>query len=322
MAAGAMSGPSGTGVGGGKKPSVLVLGGGPDAERPVSLVSAGCVGAALKKTGEFEVIERTIDRITAAELRALPGDAVFPVLHGSFGEGGPLQDLLEQQGRPYVGAGPSASRLAMDKIATKAAAMKLGIPTPDCAVFNVQDNVCPLPIPVVVKPIHDGSSVGLHICKTEECWRDAFAAVAADMKTSPGRAYMIERYVPGRELTVGWIDEAPLPIIEITPADGTYDYEAKYHRDDTRYTVDPKLPAGVTDRIRAQTTDLVRALGIRHLARSDFLLDAAGVAWMLEVNTIPGFTDHSLVPMAARKMGLEMPALCAKLVRLALGDRR
>jgi D-alanine-D-alanine ligase len=244
------------------------------------------------------------------------------VLHGSFGEGGPLQELLEEAGRPYVGSGPAASRLAMDKIATKAAAMRLGIPTADFAVFNAKDGVCPLPIPVVVKPVHDGSSVGLHICKTAERWRDAFAAETADMKCAPGRAVMIERYVSGRELTVGWIDDAALPVIEITPADGTYDYEAKYHRDDTRYAVGPSLPQGVTERLRAQTGELVRALGLRHLARADFLLDAAGVAWLLEVNTIPGFTDHSLVPMAARSIGLDMPALCATLVRLGLRDGR
>jgi D-alanine-D-alanine ligase len=116
------------------------------------------------------------------------------------------------------------------------------------------------------------------------------------------------------------LDGRALPIIEIVPAEGLYDYEAKYTRDDTTYVVDPELPSGVADRIKEQTARVARALRVRHIARADFMLDSSGSAWFLEINTMPGFTDHSLVPKAARKLGLEMPELCSTLIRLALRD--
>lgn len=301
---------------------VLVLGGGPDAERKVSLVSAAAVAEALRLVGEFEVVERTIDRVRRDDLRAMPGDVVFPVLHGAFGEGGPLQELLEADGRPFVGSGSAASRLAMDKAATKAAAVRLGVPTPAFTIFDPRDEGCALPLPVVLKPVHDGSSVGLHLCRDRAEWHAAHAAALADARGNPGRVYMVEQMIHGRELTVGLLDGAPLPIVEIVPADGVYDYEAKYHRDDTRYVVSPALPPGAGEAVQRAAAAVAGALGVRHMARADFILDAAGIPWLLEVNTIPGFTGHSLLPMAARSAGLEMPALCARLVALALRDAR
>lgn len=300
--------------------SVLVLGGGPDAEREVSLVSARSVGAALKASGKFEVIERTIDRPDPSEVRSWPGDVVFPVLHGAFGEGGPLQDMLEAAGRRYVGCRPGAARAAMDKIASKLAGSSRGIPTAEARVFNWKDQACPLSLPVVAKPVHDGSSVGLHIIKTPGEWDRARGAIIADIKDKPGRVYMLERFIAGRELTCGVLDGRALPLIQITPADGPYDYQAKYHREDTRYTVEPELPPGVTERVQAWAVELFKALGCRHLSRVDFIMEPSGSAWLLEINTMPGFTDHSLLPMAAAKTGLPMPALCAKLVELALCD--
>ena len=301
--------------------SVLVLAGGPDAEHQVSLASARGVADALRADGAFEVVERTIDRLTPAELAGMPGDVIFPALHGAYGEGGPLQDLLEGDGRAYVGSRPAPARLAMDKVATKARALRLGIPTPECTVLDLRDERCPLALPVVVKPVHDGSSVGLHICRTEEQWRAARDVVVADRRANPHRVYMVESLVAGaRELTVGLLDDSALALIEIRAASGTYDYEAKYHRDDTCYVLDPELPSGVEGRLREQAVALARSIGVRHLGRVDFMLDRAGIAWLLEVNTMPGFTGHSLVPMAARHGGLEMPALCARLVELALRD--
>lgn len=299
---------------------VLVLGGGPDAEREVSLNSAKGVSAALAQTGRFIVSEQTIDRPGLSDLHAWPGDVIFPVLHGAFGEGGPMQDLLEMEGRPYVGCRPRAARLAMDKMATKAIALSLGIPTAEGVVFNSRDEGCPISTPLVVKPVHDGSSCGLHVCKDQASWRATRAKVVADIEKNPGRAYMVERFVPGRELTVGILDGRALPIIEIRPAGGLYDYEAKYSRDDTRYTVGPELPPGVWQVVEQAAMRLAAAIGVRHLARVDFILDAGGTPWLLEINTMPGFTDHSLVPMAARGVGLEMPALCAALVDMALRD--
>lgn len=298
---------------------VLVLGGGPDAEREVSLRSAAGVASALREAG-CGVVEATIGRVTADELRALEGDVVFPVLHGSFGEGGPLQDLLESDGRAYVGCGARAARLAMDKLATKAAAWRAGVATADAALVNPHDEVCTLELPVVVKPVHEGSSVGLRIVRTAS----EYAAAVEGVRAS-GRPNMVERYVRGRELTVGVVDLdgdglRALPIVEIAPASGVYDYQAKYERSDTRYTANPELPAGVRETVQARALTVARAIGVRHLARVDFLLDERGEAWLLEVNTMPGFTATSLLPMAGRAAGIEMPALCVRLAARAMAE--
>lgn len=312
------------------KPSVLVLGGGPDAEREVSLVSSKSVAAALSHAGH-EVNYQVIDRPQASELARWGGDVVFPVLHGGWGEGGPLQDLLEQLRRPYVGCRPGAARAAMDKIGTKFTAVLKGVPTGVCAVFNPRDDGCPLgELAVVVKPVHEGSSVGVHICRTAAEWSGAAAAVREDLRRHPERVYMVERAVLGsRELTVGVIGTAKpaggcevLDPVEIRPAVEFYDYQAKYKRNDTRYTVDPELPAGLKERLQGWAKAMFEGLSCRHLARIDFLLGKDGSASLLEVNTMPGFTDHSLLPMAAAHRGMPMPALCSHLVALAWGERR
>lgn len=298
---------------------VLVLGGGPDAEREISLKSAAGVATALRT--RHEVIEQTIGRVDLPELRAMPGDVVFPALHGFFGEGGPMQDLLEADGRPYVGSGPVAARWCMDKIGTKLAALSLGVPTAPSCLFDPRDEKSPIDPPLVLKPTHDGSSVGLHMCADEEAWKRGRDAARADVSANPFRSYMVERMVRGRELTVGLLGGPgglrALPIIEIGPASGVYDYEAKYHRSDTRYTVGPELPAGVGERVSEAALRLGRHLGVRDLARVDFLLDAQGSAWLLEINTMPGFTSTSLLPKAARAVGLSFEDLCAHLVELA-----
>ncbi len=304
------------------KLSVLVLGGGPDAEREVSLKSSATVAQALQDHG-CVVHREIIQKPSATELAALPGDVVFPVLHGGWGEGGPLQDLLELGDRPYVGCRPGAARMAMDKLATKLAAARCGVLTADAAVINPRDEGCPIAYPVVIKPVHEGSSVGVHFCKNAADWTTARAKVLADMAAHPGRLYMIERAVlNARELTVGVLDGEALPIIEITAAVAFYDYEAKYNRNDTRYTANPVLLPGVDQVIKQYALRLARGAEIRHLCRVDFILDRTNTAWLLEVNTMPGFTDHSLVPMAAKAAGIDFPGLCVRLVELALRDGR
>ena len=312
------------------KPSVLVLGGGPDAEREVSLVSSRAVASALQHAGHA-VNYQVIDRPTIQEMSLWAGEVVFPVLDGGWGEGGPLQDLLEQLGRPFVGCRAKAARTAMDKMATKLIASQQGVPTAAACVFNPADEGCPLgEMPVVMKPVHEGSSVGVHICRTMPQWQDAVRATRDDMKRHPDRVYMVERGVLGaRELTVGVLGIATdrlgceaLDPIEIKPSVEFYDYEAKYKRDDTVYVTDPPLPEGVKGRVQTWAKTMFEAIGCQHLARVDFLLDREGGVWLLEVNTMPGFTDHSLLPMAAAHRGRAMPALCSSLVSLAAGLRR
>lgn len=300
--------------------TVLVLAGGPDAERPVSITSAGAVAGALRE--RFTVHLETIDRITPEQLGALPGRVVFPVLHGSYGEGGMLQDVLDRDGRPYVGSGPPASRACMDKMGTKLAAASLGIRTPPAGIYDPRDDEPPVPIPLVLKPTHDGSSVGLHMVRAGDDWAGAREQVRRDVAANPGRAYMVERLIAGRELTVGLLGTSQrldaLPIVEIGPASGVYDYEAKYQRSDTVYTVGPTLPPDVGERITASALRLAGQLGVRDLARVDFILDTDGVAWLLEANTIPGFTPTSLLPKAAAARGLSFADLCEHLVLQAL----
>jgi D-alanine-D-alanine ligase len=298
---------------------VLVLMGGPDAERAVSLDSGACVAKALRSSRRFRVAEAVIDAPGAEELRRLADDAgarvVFPVLHGTWGEGGPLQEALEEAGLAYVGSRPRSARLAMDKLATKTTLRVDGVPTPIARALDERD-ACDVEPPLVLKPIDDGSSVDLRICRTPAEVEQA-RAVLHDRR---GRL-MAERYVAGRELTVGIVDDAALPVIEIIPAVEFYDYEAKYEREDTRYVVDPDLPAETLERCREIALLAFRRLGCRDLARVDFI-DAPGGPWFLELNTMPGFTTHSLLPMAARATGVEMPALCAGLARTALDRGR
>ncbi len=297
--------------------TALVLGGGPGAERDVSIAGANAVAAALAAAG-FRVEKRIIERITAADLAAMPGDVVFPVLHGAWGEGGPMQDMLAADGRPFVGSGPAPARLAMDKIALKLIAQSLGIVTAVAAVLDADDPVCPLQLPVVVKPVREGSTVGLHVCRTPAEWDKARRDSARS-----GRVCMVEPLIAGRELTVGVIGDEALPIIEIVPADGLYDYDAKYARDDTSYIINPRLPAGAAEVVRDAALRLMRGVGAWHIGRADFILDETGTPWLLELNTMPGFTDHSLVPMAARARpggAWDMPELCARLVTLAIED--
>ncbi|MDA0802764.1 MAG: D-alanine--D-alanine ligase [Planctomycetota bacterium] len=292
--------------------TVLVLRGGPDAEREVSLKSGSRVAEGLRTGGRHAVNDQVIERLDGAALRALGGDVIAPIVHGPWGEGGDLQELLEADGRPYLGAGPAAARVAMDKVQTKVVGAALGIPTPQWQVFRPGDRLAIQP-PVVIKPIADGSSVDLFLCHDAASAEDAAERVARRRGS-----VLVERLVSGREVTVGILGSDALPIIEIIPAGGTYDYDAKYLRDDTVYRVNPNdLGRGVAEQATRDSLRLAQRIGCRDLARVDFLV-ADGVAWLLEINTMPGMTDHSLVPKAAESVGLPFPALCTKLIDLVM----
>jgi D-alanine-D-alanine ligase len=284
---------------------VLVLKGGPDAEREVSLKSGGMVAAALRRAG-LEVNEIAIDRPSQAELAGMAGDVIFPVLHGPWGEGGPMQEMLERDGRPYVGCTPAAARLSMDKPASKRAVAEVGVPTPAAQVIGPNDTLT-LPAPLVLKPCDEGSSVDLRICL------DTAQVERARAELHPHRPTLLaESFIRGREVTIGLLADRDLPIIEVRPKGGTYDYEAKYLRDDTQYLLDPPLPAGVAEAVRRHARAAWNRLGLRDVSRLDFMVDERG-PWFLEANTMPGFTDHSLVPKAAAHAGIPMERLVRSL---------
>lgn len=297
------------------RPLVLVLAGGPDAEREVSLASGAAVAEALAASTCFEVRHEIIDAPGLDELQGLAGDVIFPVLHGPWGEGGPLQDLLAEDGRPFVGCRAEAARLAMDKDATKVVAQRIGLPTAEWRCIRDIDAAAGFTLPAIVKPVDDGSSVGVVRCDDAETLHRACEALLE----ARGKA-IVERYIEGRELTVGILGDAALPVVEIRPAIEMYSYEAKYERDDTQYILRPELPTGIAERLSTMSEQLFRAVGAKHLARVDWLLDRSSEPFLLEVNTLPGFTSHSLVPMAAADTGLPMTALCEQLVRMAMSE--
>ncbi len=302
----------------GARPRVLVLMGGPDAEREVSIMSGTEVAKALESTGEFEVLLRTVMRPDARELLECAPDVIYPVLHGPWGEGGPLQEILESiflaHDIAYVGPRPLPASIAMDKLQTKMLAATVRVRTPRSRQIRAGEALDLQP-PLVFKPSNDGSSVDLRICHNAE------EVAAARSELEPKRAHlMAEEYIAGREMTVGIVNGEVLPIIEIVPAVAFYDYEAKYFRNDTRYVLDPELPEAIKHEMCTATKAVYERIGLRDAARADFMVDARG-AWFLEINSAPGMTTHSLVPMASRHRGVEMAQLCAGMVHRALARR-
>jgi len=299
---------------------VTVLMGGPSAEREVSLLSGRAVADALARRGHHVTRADIFPNDTAA-LDREGIDVVFIALHGEFGESGEVQELCEQRGLRYIGSGPRASRLALDKAATKQAAKRLGLATPDWMIleaFHSPEQIAAwlpeLDVPVVVKPVDGGSSLDVTIARTHEA-RDA---AVDEMLDRYGRA-LLERFVPGREMTVGILGEGALDVLEVVPKREFYDYAAKYADESgTEYTFDHGLGAATVDALRASAVAIHKALGCRDLSRVDFLLDASGAAWLLEINTIPGFTSHSLLPMAAARAGIGFDELCDRLARMAM----
>jgi D-alanine-D-alanine ligase len=273
------------------------------------------VANALRQSTRFTVVDRVIDQPDLNELLSIvsvaQAEVIFPVLHGHWGEGGPLQELLEKIGLPYIGSKPQAARWAMDKLVTKSMLRDM-VPTPPSQELHETD-VCTIEPALVLKPVDDGSSVDLRICQTKAQVDQG----RKELHPKRGRL-MAEKYIRGRELTVGILCGQALPIIEIIPSKAVefYDYEAKYNRDDTKYAVNPQLTPGVAEQCTRMALTAFERLGCRDVSRADIMFDGRN-PWFLEINTMPGFTTHSLVPMAARSVGLEMPELCAKLVDAA-----
>ncbi len=294
---------------------ITVLMGGPSSERKVSLVSGAAVADGLASRGH---------KVTRADIRpddvsALdrPGiDVVFIALHGDFGESGAVQELCEVRGLRYSGSPPRASATAMDKSAAKHAFRSVGVATPDWVVADTPGDrrIGALGLPVVVKPIDGGSSLDVVIAKNPTA-RDEAVGRLLDKY---GRV-MAERFVVGREFTVGILGDRTLPTLEIIPAREFYDYTAKYTDGaGTRYVFDHGLDEEVTAAMEAAAMMAHRALNCRDMSRVDFIVPPRGLPQVLEVNTIPGFTSHSLLPMAAARAGIDFAGLVEEIVGMAM----
>lgn len=301
--------------------AITLLAGGISSEREISLLTGKEIAAALTRRGHRVFLaDISPDNLTALDHQ--PCDVVFPALHGAFGEDGAIQEILERRGAAFVGSGSACSRLAMDKVATKMLLLEQGVPTPDWQVVygnKFKDSWVPasgIGYPCVIKPHSEGSSVDCAVCRNAQ-----EARIHLTQTLARHGSMLVERYIIGPELTVGIIDGHALPTIQIRPAAAFYDYQAKYVRPDTEYIFDIDLPPAVLDAVVAAALQTWRLVGARHLARVDIMVDAATLQpGVLEINTMPGFTTHSLVPKAAQRAGLPFDDLCDQLVQMARRD--
>lgn len=299
---------------------VALLMGGWSAEREVSLWSGKGVLEALQKRG-VDVTAVDADRDAVLTLGRKGYDRAFNVLHGTGGEDGTVQAVLDLQGIPYTGSGVLASALAMDKLRTKRIWRAEGLPTPDYVVVESDDQARTvgdtLGYPYFIKPAAEGSSVGVTKVKSAVQAVDAFRAARGDAD-GRRRVVMAERFVDGEEFTCAIVDDQVLPLIRIVPAAEFYDYHAKYISDDTRYHCPAGLAADHEAAIAARCLLAYQMIGARGWARVDFMLDRKGQPWLIEVNTVPGMTSHSLVPMAAKAAGMGYEDLCWALLETTL----
>lgn len=294
---------------------ITVLSGGPSAEREVSLVSGTAVYEALLRLGHRAIIHDILpDDLSALDI---PADFVFIALHGAFGEDGTVQAELDRRGLRYCGCGAEASRLAMNKVESKRRFLAAGVPTPPfehVGRHNRAGLAERFPTPAVVKPVDSGSSVDTSIVRSPR----ALQAAVDDLVSRVGFA-LVERYVQGPELTVGVLGQQALPVCEIRTRREFYDYQAKYIDDDTQYLFDLDLPADLLTRVQALSVAAHHALGCEVFSRLDWMVDGQTLEpYILEVNTIPGFTSHSLLPKAAARVGINFDALCQRIIELSL----
>ena len=295
-----------------KNLNIIVMLGGPSAEREVSLRSGAAVAKALRSLGhqvtELDPKDGTFE---------LPKncDVVFLVLHGTYGEDGQIQQQFEKLGVNYTGCDAEASRIAFDKVLTKQKCIEAGVPTAKFAVITSPDAPFPkdLALPLVVKPVRQGSSVGLQFVELKEDWKSAIAeALKFDSDV------LVEEKIVGRETTVGILDGKPLPIVEVRPRAGNYDYKNKYTSGATEYFCPADFDPATSKRIQDAALGAFRAIGGRDYSRVDVMVRPDGSPVVLEVNTLPGMTETSLLPKAAAAAGLDYAQLCQRMVDLAL----
>lgn len=294
--------------------TITVMLGGPSAEREVSLRSGAAVAKALRSLGHivFELDPKTPDWLLPSGTQV-----VFLALHGTYGEDGTAQGRLEELGVPYTGCDPEASRIGFNKVLTKERCIAAGVPT---AKFVVIDSPGPWPRgwnpPVVLKPVCQGSSVGLQFVDRVADWPEALVqSLRHDSKV------LVEERIQGREVTVGILGDAVLPLVEVRPKQGVLDYEHKYTPGATEYFCPAPLDVATTRKAQDAGLRAFRAIGGRDYARVDVMLRPSGEPVVLEVNTLPGMTETSLLPKAAAAAGIDYPSLCQRMVELALRRR-
>lgn len=300
---------------------VAVLAGGIGSERPVSLQSGQTIFNALRQTG----LEVVLFDITPEDMSILDEgdiDIFCLALHGEFGEDGQLQRILEQRGLVYTGSDSRASEQAFDKSKAKQRFIEAGVPTPPAIYLDTLrprvdiEQVRELGDRFVIKPLREGSSVGVQVIDDIETIEIAARACLEQFGDC-----MIEPFIAGREITVGILGDEALPIVEIRPKQKFYDFHAKYEDAGTEYLFDTIESPELAAAIQQAALDSHRSLGCRHLSRVDFILTEGGEFYALEVNTLPGFTSHSLVPLAAARAGLPADQLCLRILQAAWNDR-
>lgn len=295
---------------------VGVLAGGPSNEREISLRSGKAVHSALLSKGFDAILLDVKDNIRDV-IKDNVIDVAFIALHGRFGEDGTVQKMLEDANIPYTGSDVEASRLALDKIASKEAFIKNNIPVPEYEVFEKNhyfiDSADRLGYPLVVKPQFEGSSIGLSIVIEKKMLKGAL-----DKAFNYGDRLLLEQHIEGRELTVGILENKPLPVIEIVPRNKVYDYEAKYKNTDTKYLVPAPIDRDAYEKASFLGAMAHKTLGCNSFSRVDMIMGNDGRMFVLEVNTIPGMTERSLLPKAAEAIGLRFSDLCVKILENAL----
>ena len=327
---------------------IVVLMGGTTAEREISLSTGSGIAASLRRLGHevfcldsadgrrLEAGQETSSAavLKESDLKESPGalvrvpelsqaEVVLVALHGGAGEDGTVQAVLELTGSTYTGSGPLASGIAMNKAMSKRLFEHAGIPTPRWLLLDSKsgaleaDDLGPLGgFPIVVKPNDQGSTVGLSIVQKSEELAPALAEASRHSDS-----ILLESYIPGREVTVSMLGNEALPVVEIIPEHGIYDYSCKYTPGMSRYEVPAQLPSGITDRLQELGRRAYELLGCRGVARVDFRLDPDNRPYCLELNTVPGMTSTSLVPMAAKARGISYDKLVDRMVQMAVKDR-
>jgi D-alanine-D-alanine ligase len=299
-----------------EKLMITVMLGGPSAEREVSLKSGDGVARALRSLGH-QVAE--LDPRNGSWKLPEKTDVVFLALHGTYGEDGTVQRELEELGVPYTGCDAEASRIGFDKVLTKQRCIAVGVPTARFLLIDSATATWPMGWnpPVVLKPARQGSSVGLQFVEKVSDWSQALGeAMRHDTQV------LMEEKIVGRECTVGILDDKPLPIVEVRPKSGIYDYQNKYITGTTEYFCPAEFDAATTTRIQTAAMGAFKAIGGRDYARVDVMVASDGELVVLEVNTLPGMTESSLLPKAAAAAGISYADLCQKMVELAIRRNR